>query len=103
MHSRNISKTKNFAVCIAAIVLLSALLFSAFFIAAETGHDCSGEDCPICVVLEQCENTLHQMNGGLTAVIALILPITFFLPAYSLFVCDQSSKTPVSNKVRLNN
>ena len=37
----------------AVFVVIFVVLISSFFVAAETNHDCTGEDCPICYELVQ--------------------------------------------------
>ena len=38
--------------------LIAITLFSALFIVKESRHDCTGQDCPVCVCLHQAEQTL---------------------------------------------
>ena len=87
------------AVC---LTVLAALLFSAFFIAMEAGHDCTGGDCPICELILLCESTLRKLGGAAVltafAVLFIITLFTAFLPVFT--VC---SGTLFSRKVRLNN
>ncbi len=87
---------------IIGLLMLVTMLFSAFYIAAEINHDCSGEDCPVCACIQQCENTLRGVGNGTPLPvsvigISLILLITACCPAVI------SQDTPVSRKVRLNN
>ena len=46
-------KRSVLSVCI-CILFLFAFLTSFAFVAAEIGHDCIGEDCPICERIEIC-------------------------------------------------
>ena len=50
-------RTKIFLGVLAA--MLAGMLLSACFIAAEADHDCSGEDCPVCVFLTLCEQNIR--------------------------------------------
>lgn len=34
--------------------VIFVVLISSFFVAAETNHDCTGEDCPICYEISVC-------------------------------------------------
>ncbi len=88
---------------ILSLLMLSVVLFSAFFIAAEAGHDCTEEDCPICACVQLCENTLHHMSDGETAQFVAVVPVLIFLFSAPLTVCVLPRETPVTNKVRLNN
>ena len=96
-------KYKRIVTCIIASLMFFCVLISAFFIAAEACHDCSGEDCPICEFVQQCENTLHQTGDGTAPIIALIMPVICMLLTAILFVPGISRETLVSRKVRLDN
>lgn len=85
------------------LLLLLVMLLSAFFIAAEAGHDCTGEDCPICACVQQCENTLHRIGDGNALLSAVVIPVIFALISAFLFASEPSLETLVSRKVRLNN
>ena len=86
------------------MLFLCAMLFSAFYIAAESHHDCEGEDCPICRVI--------AANGAIFRLSGLVLLLLFFLRELreagrfqrcggrAFFV---SPRTPVGWKTRLNN
>lgn len=94
---------KRIAAGIMGILMLFIMLFSAFYIAAEADHDCTGEDCPICACIQQCENTLHQIGDGITSQAAVIIPFVFLLVSIFLFASLFPQETLVSRKVRLNN
>ncbi|MCR5502783.1 MAG: hypothetical protein K6F53_07225 [Lachnospiraceae bacterium] len=87
---------------ILGMLLLLVVVFSAFYIASETHHDCEGDDCPICACIQQCENTLGQIACGTALLTALLLPIVLALfPAFR-FARVFPQETLVSIKVRLN-
>lgn len=97
------SRHKRIAAGITGILMLFIMLFSAFYIASETDHDCTGEDCPICACIQQCENTLNQIGDGIAPQVAVIIPVVFLLVSIFLFESLFSQETLVSRKVRLNN
>ncbi len=94
---------KRIAAGIMGTLMLFIMLFSAFYIVAEADHDCTGEDCPICDCIQQCENTLHQIGDGIASKAAVIIPIVFLLVSIFLFAALFPKETLVSRKVRLNN
>lgn len=96
-------KNKKIAAGIMAFLMLFLVLFSTFFIVIEADHDCTGEDCPICACIAQCENTLHQIGYGIAVQTAVIIPVLFMLILAFLFAADVLQETLVSKKVRLNN
>ena len=83
--------------------MLVIVLFSASFIAAEADHDCSGDDCPICACIQQCENTLRQIGSCAVGQSAVIIPAILFFISVLFSACIYRQETPVSRKVRLNN
>ncbi len=101
MPHLSIFKNKKIVAGIMVFLMLFIMLFSTFFIAVEADHDCTGEDCPICTCIAQCENTLHQIGNGIAFQIAIILPIVvlliFTFPLTSVF----PQKPLVPLKVRL--
>lgn len=86
-----------------AVMMLVVMLFSSFFIAAHADHDCTGEDCPICACIQQCENTIRGIGSSITAESAVIIPVLISLLIISLGVPSFQRDTPVSAKIRLNN
>ena len=86
----------------ACLLLLAFLLFSSYFLALESGHDCHEDDCPICFCITHCENVLRQMTGNLipTGAICILL----FLSIQRLFshFCNLKEDTPVTLRVRMN-
>lgn len=94
-------KQKTLAAFICTAFMLITF-FSFFFIVEEAGHDCTGENCPICACIDQAEETLKQLGSGTVGAagfqpvfvwFALALACTFRLvPCTSL----------ISQKVKLN-
>lgn len=83
-------------------LLLVALLFSGFYIAFEADHDCTGEDCPICICIHQCETILNQLGYAAALLFSVVVPIfsiaLFIMFSAHVFMQD----TLVSRKVRMN-
>lgn len=103
MCDSNVSKARRITAGIIGLMMLFVMLFSAFYMAAEADHDCSGEDCPICACIQQCENTLRLFGGGEIRLLSVIIPTLFILPAAALCAAAVPQDTLVSRKVRLNN
>ncbi len=106
MEFMKVSCTKNrirILTGIMAIMMLFVVLLSSFYIASHVDHDCTGEDCPVCAFLQQCENSIRGMGNGINAVIAVILPAIIYLIFISSGISSFEWDTPVSRKVRLNN
>ncbi len=103
MDQKNTSRILKSAAGILCLMMLVIVLFSAFCVASETGHDCSGEDCPVCALIRQCENTMRSIGCGTAARLSLILPFLFILFTAGSPADAFSQDTPVLRKVRLNN
>lgn len=95
-------RNRVIALILAAIVFL-VMAFSLCVVAAEAGHDCHGEDCPVCKLVAVCENNIRGMSLILVLV-ALIVSLAL------LRVCVREarigfcrSQTPVLLKVKLTN
>ena len=82
---------------------LAAVICSLLFLVREIDHDCTGEDCPVCAVMQLCEGGLrtlsasgagHMSAAGYFCAFPVLLLILFF------FV---HRPTLISYKVRLNN
>ena len=98
----NNSRFKRITACATGILMLALVLFSAFYIAVETDHNCSGENCLVCVYIQQCENILRQV-GHSTAQVSIASPVIFLLLLALCSLYSFPQETPVSKKVRLNN
>lgn len=85
------------------LLMLFVVLFSSFYIASETDHECEGERCSVCECIEQCEAVLgHISSCGLivlAAASAVILVCAVLFSGREVL----SASTPVSMKIRLNN
>lgn len=103
MCKAGISKSRRIIGGFLAVLTLSVLLFCALYIASEADHDCTGENCPICTCIQQCENTLQKIGNGIAAGILAALPARHILFLLFPLTFVLSQETPVSRKVRLNN
>ena len=102
MRSFNTSGISRLIAGITGLMMLVFVLFSAFYIAAETDHECCGEDCPICACVHLCENALHGFDDGAAVQSAAVAPFILILPV-AAFAATACQETPVSQKVRMNN
>ena len=105
MQEHSLCGRKRIAAGVLAFLILSVLLFSAFFIVFEADHDCAGEEhCSICYCIEQCTNALLQVRFGYgTAFRNAAVLFLFLLTAAALHhAAVFKPETPVSRKVQLN-
>jgi len=94
---------KRLGALLLCVGLILVLFVSSAYIAHEAGHDCCGEDCPVCQMIAMNVHLLHLM--GLAMLVWLTL---LFLTQVSHADRMQSrlvlplSGTLVSWKIRLN-
>ena len=103
MSNSNTTTANKIAAGIMGIMMLVIVLLSSFYSAAEADPDCTGEDCPICACIQQCENTLRGIGDGSATQSSAVIPVLLILFISALFVAEFSQETLVSQKVRLNN
>lgn len=85
------------------LLLCISMLGSVLIIADHTHHDCTGEGCAVCMVLEQCDARVRALG---TAVSAVLMLLCMMFTAVSLPVSAVRtviSHTPVTWKVKLLN
>ena len=96
---------KRIAAGVLAFLILSVLLFSAFFIAFEAHHDCCGEDdCNICYCIEQCGRIVLQVRfayGSVTSTAVFAFLFLLSVAVLCIFTVFPH-ETLVSKKVQLN-
>ena len=94
-------KTKRALAAAIAVLLVCFILFACFFVLAESDHDCSGEDCPICQVIAVVEEIIKKIASliSVAAIIAAILTVA----AGSCCATEQIVRmpTPVLRKDKL--
>ena len=98
----NKNKQKISALLISA-ALIAVLSLSLIFLVKEAGHQCTGEDCPVCAGIHQIRQSIRQIGGG-EAVEAAAVPalIVSALLAFSS-VSYVSSTSLITQKVRMDN
>jgi hypothetical protein len=93
---------RRIAAGIMGLLLLFAVQFFAYYLAAEAGHDCRGESCPICTCMQQCEHFLQQTGAGADGSVPVVLPVIVILFCAVFCSDDTVQETLVSKKVRMN-
>lgn len=84
-------------------LLAFALLFSVFFVALESDHDCSGKDCAICHQIHACQTLLEQLSAAHPSSVRGVLPCLFVLLLLLRTQHIFAPSSPVLWKVKLLN
>ena len=103
MTDRRMVQFHKLAAAMLALLLFVMVFFASCFIAAEAGHDCTGENCPVCACLQLCEQTLEQIGDGILSLCAVLIPVSCCFALAEVTHPVLLEETPVSFKVRLNN
>ncbi len=98
------SHQKRIGAGLLCVIFVLAMLVSSAFIIHEAGHDCTGEDCPICQAIAM-NGQLLRLIGAAILVLASLLGILRTKHAWAdiLGFSVPASGTLVSWKIRLNN
>lgn len=87
---------------IVCTMLVTVMLVSLFYIVKEEGHQCMGEDCPVCACIHQAEQTLRNLGTGLAVAVCVPLTVTGGIPLVSGYRCIVRCSSLVAQKVRMN-
>ena len=99
------AKHKRICAFVTAFLVAAVLLLSGLFIVTHTEHECTGEDCPVCVQLEACAATIRLITEAAGAGAVIIFA---YIIAQKLVISYQSGLnlrpgSLVSLKIRLDN
>ena len=96
---------KRSAALLLCVMIAAAFLFSAWFAAAHIHHDCTGNDCPVCMLIHHFSDMLRKLFIALAiAAAALFAAFTALRgPMLCHYPGNAKANTPVSLKVQLNN
>ncbi len=96
------SDRKKFVAGIMAVMMLVVLLASFTFFMHEAGHECTGEDCEVCIQLEHCSHLVKKIGTGmLTAGVCMLVILTVCGGLQEIRIL-LIRNTPFLNRVRLN-
>lgn len=102
LFGQSFRRKKTWIAAMLLFVMLLVPMFSSVYIAKEANHDCSGTNCPVCVIIHQCEDNIKRMEAVNAAIITAVIMIFFvgklLLNTENILYCD----TLITRKVRLN-
>lgn len=94
----------NKRIKILAVILLIFTLLAVKFAELKVKHDCTGEDCQVCFVIEVIEQNIKLLSLTFGAVIILDFKRFSEKPAgFNILKIEYSHITLISQKIRLNN
>ena len=80
-----------------------SMLGSVLIIAEHTHHDCTGEGCAVCMMLEQCDERVRALGTAVSALLMLFCTMFAVVSLPVSAVRTVSSHTPITLKVKLLN
>lgn len=95
---------KRAAALLLCFVIAAAFLFFAWFVTSHIHHDCTGNDCPVCMLIHYFSDMLRKLVAFVMMLAALFAALTALHGTMMRrFLEDARLNTPVSLKVQLNN
>ena len=85
------------------VFFVSGVLFSYGYIARNVEHDCTGQECPICMHLQQAAQFLSNIKTMSTTPVFLAFLSVFTLGVVLVYAHEYCTDTLVSLKVELLN
>lgn len=99
----NHKRTRMMMARIFAVVIALSLLLCIGFLVKEADHTCTGSECPICAMMEQCANTIRLLGAGVMLGVLAFFPDADILwheaDSHRIFLVYSSL---VAQKIRMN-
>lgn len=79
MRLFNDNQRQKHATALLCVLLLAVLTVSSVFILLEHDHDCTGDDCPICLAIHQAKKNMTSLGlgeGSLTVATVVQAPLS---------------------------
>ena len=88
---------------VAAFLMILTIALSSTFLVREADHDCLGEDCPVCMTMDRCVTLLRLVSRA--SLLAAVLFVACYLIQRRAVnpVGPIAIRTPVQERVRMNN
>ena len=92
---------KRILTAVTMFMIVFVVIYASFYIAYETEHECTGDDCPICCQIEIYESALKNIASAVVAAAAAVV----FGYGSCVVRCAEiiSARTLVSLHVKLSN
>lgn len=94
---------KRVTAILTAILLCSALLWGCAFAVLEENHECSGDDCPVCLCIALCREIFCRFSFTRESVYAFCNVIILFAVIIPSALILISPSTLITIKVKLSN
>ena len=96
-------KSKRITAWIALVAVIFVMLFSVIYISKHADHECTGAECPVCAVMEQCGNNIKNIGTIIVAVAAVFFQCLSIKKSVQFVSAVCPDYSLISQKVRMNN
>ena len=101
---KEMQNMKSRFIAILMTVLLCLSVFGSVFCLAEhTNHECTGENCAVCVIIDQCTQRLRSVAAVAAAIFQLLVLCTAAAVTTAPVFSKITAATPIQLKVKLLN
>lgn len=99
------SERRSRAVSLIVLIIFSLVIFSSsLFIITHADHNCTGEDCTVCMELALCNKTLHTLGTTVGGVLHLMMTVCVIAVFSKIIIAHHNKHTTlISLKVELLN
>ncbi len=94
---------KKLAGIIGAAIIVVTMLFSVAFLSCNAHHDCSGENCPICEMMQMAENILDKLSMAIATIAVALCLCSLAQESMAVFSDAIAHDSPVKLKVKMLN
>lgn len=96
-------KSKRITAWIAMAAVVLVMLFSVIYISKHADHECTGAECPVCAVMEQCGSNIKTIGTFVAVAVAVFFLDLFIQKSVQYVIPVYSFYSLISQKVRMNN
>ncbi len=86
-----------------AVSVAFVMLFSVFYIAVNSDHDCAGENCQVCCQISACKNILKTLSECACIAAFTVAAVYVLIRLIELSASSVATDTLVTLKVKLTN
>ena len=94
---------KRLSALLLCVIFVLSLIFSYVFIVKEADHDCSGEDCEICQLIDFCLDQIIKCVPLIVVAATIIAATCYCFENTVSLISEYKRNDPVLLKTRRNN
>jgi hypothetical protein len=103
MGGKTMNRFKKITAFLLCLIICTLMVFSYVFTIRNADHDCTGDDCSICLEIAACENFIRNVSAGIAIVSISIIIYNFVCYLFKAVYSFLRSITLITLKVKLTN